>query len=119
MAPFPHKYAPVCRAGVRAVDLGGPKFETKHKNRCLPKKRFVNWGGQVFRLGGPGPPAPPFGANPAFLQFNPYYCKASQAALNEAATDHELCYYYYITMNELLNPETDERLCTDVCMIPV
>ena len=28
----------------------------------------------------------------------------------EAATDHELCYYYYITMQELVNPETDERL---------
>ena len=28
----------------------------------------------------------------------------------EAATDHELCYYYYITMEELVNPETDERL---------
>ena len=27
----------------------------------------------------------------------------------EAATDHELC-YYYITMEELVNPETDKRL---------
>ena len=26
----------------------------------------------------------------------------------EAATDHELCYYYYITMEELVNPETDK-----------
>ena len=24
----------------------------------------------------------------------------------EAATDHELCYYYYTTIDELLNPET-------------
>ena len=36
----------------------------------------------------------------------------------EAATNHELCYYYYITMDELLNPETDERLVLYVCMIP-
>ena len=28
----------------------------------------------------------------------------------EAATDHELCYYYCITKEELVNPETDERL---------
>ena len=28
----------------------------------------------------------------------------------EAATDHELCYYYFITMEELVNPETDKRL---------
>ena len=37
----------------------------------------------------------------------------------EAATDHELCYDYYITMDELLNPETDERLVLYVCGIPV
>ena len=29
------------------------------------------------------------------------------AALNtEAATDHELCYYYHITVDELLSPHT-------------
>ena len=28
----------------------------------------------------------------------------------EAATDQELCYYYYITMEEPENPETDKRL---------
>ena len=28
----------------------------------------------------------------------------------EAATDHQLCYYYYITMEELENSETDKRL---------
>ena len=36
----------------------------------------------------------------------------------EAATD-ELCYYYYIAMEELLNPEIDERLVLHVYMIPV
>ena len=39
----------------------------------------------------------------------------------EAATDHELCYYYYITMEELVNPETDNKACTiglyDSCVI--
>ena len=41
-----------------------------------------------------------------------------------AATDHELCYYFYITIDELLNPESDERLvpCTvslyDSCVTP-
>ena len=40
-----------------------------------------------------------------------------------AATDHELCYYYYryITIDKLLNPETDERLVLlrlyDSCVI--
>ena len=33
----------VCRAGARAADLGGPKFEIKHKSRCLQKKKLVNW----------------------------------------------------------------------------
>ena len=34
-----------CRAGGRAVDLGGPKFEIKHKSRCLQKSRpkRVDW----------------------------------------------------------------------------
>ena len=31
----------------------------------------------------------------------------------EAAADHELCYYYYITMEELVNPETDKKACTN------
>ena len=37
----------------------------------------------------------------------------------EAATEYELCHYCYITMNELLNPETDEKLVLCVCIIPV
>ena len=47
----------------RAVDLGGPsfnggrpKFEIKHKSRCLQKRKVVIWGGQACRLGRPGPP---------------------------------------------------------------
>ena len=32
----------------------------------------------------------------------------------EAATDHELCYCCYITMDEQLNAETDERVRTFV-----
>ena len=43
------------RAGARAVDLGGPnvyqegpKFEIKHKNRCLPKRKLVGWGSQAL-----------------------------------------------------------------------
>ena len=66
------------RAGARAVDLGGPsvitgggdssKFDkaaavfTKHKNRCLQKRKLVNWGGQACRLGGPGPSLAHLGA---------------------------------------------------------
>ena len=42
-------------AGARAVDLGGPKFEIKHKSRCLQKKKLVNWEGQTCRLGGQAP----------------------------------------------------------------
>ena len=45
------------RAGGGAVDLGGPsvfqggpKFEIKHKSRCLQKNQFLNW-----RLAPPGP----------------------------------------------------------------
>ena len=34
---------------------GGPKFETKHKNRCLQKKKLVNWRGQACQLEGPSP----------------------------------------------------------------
>ena len=33
----------------------------------------------------------------------------------EAATDHELYYHYYIIMDELLNPGTDEKLVLCVC----
>ena len=55
------------KTGARAVDLGGPsvyqggpKFEIKHKIRCLQKRKLVNWGGgQACRLGGPGPPGSP------------------------------------------------------------
>ena len=50
------------RAGIRAVDLGGPsvyqgepKFEVKHNSRCLQKSKLVDWGGQACQLGGPGP----------------------------------------------------------------
>ena len=46
------------RAGARAVDLGGPsvyqggpKFEIKHKSRCLQKSKLVNWGGQALGTG--------------------------------------------------------------------
>ena len=44
--------------GGRAVDLGGggarvyqggPKFEIKHKNRCLQQSKLVDWGGQACR----------------------------------------------------------------------
>ena len=42
------------RAGARAVDLegqsvdqGGPKFEIKHKSRCLPKSKLAEWGDQT------------------------------------------------------------------------
>ena len=55
------------RAGGRAVDLGGPsvyhvgpKFEIKHKSRCIQKSKLVNWGGQACRLGGQDPPGPPW-----------------------------------------------------------
>ena len=30
----------------------------------------------------------------------------------EAEADPELCYYYYITMEELVNLETDKKACT-------
>ena len=33
------------RAGGRAVDLGGPKFEIKYRSRCLQKSKLVDWGG--------------------------------------------------------------------------
>ena len=40
------------RAGGRAVDLGGPKFENKHKSCCRQKSKLVTWGGQACRLRG-------------------------------------------------------------------
>ena len=43
--------------GAKRLSEGGPKFEIKHKSRCLTclqKRKLVNWGGG--RLGGPGPP---------------------------------------------------------------
>ena len=43
-----------------------------------------------------------------------------QLHYTETATDHELSQYYYLTMDELLNPETDEGLTVlYVCMISV
>ena len=69
-------------------------------------------------MGGAWPNGFPINTLLSAILRNPFYCKASQG-LNEAATDHELCYYYYITMDELLNPETDERLVLYVCIIPV
>ena len=55
-----------CRAGARAVDLGGPsvyqggpKFEIKRKNRCLQKNKLVNWGGPSMTIGGQAPPGLP------------------------------------------------------------
>ena len=35
---------PLLKAGARAVDLGGPKFEIKHKSRCLQKSKLANKG---------------------------------------------------------------------------
>ena len=53
------------RAGGKAVDLrgpsvypGGPKFEIKHKNRCLQKLKLVDWGAKHVDWGG-GPLPPP------------------------------------------------------------
>ena len=50
------------RVGARAVDLGWPsvyqgrpKFEIKHKSRCLQKRKVVNWGSQACRLEGQAP----------------------------------------------------------------
>ena len=47
------------RAGARAVGLGEdkrlsgrPKFEIRHKSRCLQTRKLVNCGGQACRLGG-------------------------------------------------------------------
>ena len=48
------------------------------------------------------------------------YSYAAVLHYTEAATDHELChYYYYVTMNARLNAETNERLERNVCMISV
>ena len=49
------------RVGGRAVDLGGPKFEIKHRSRCLQKSKLIDWRGQACRLGEPAPPPPPLG----------------------------------------------------------
>ena len=50
------------RAGARAVDLrglsiyqGGPKFEIKHKSRCLQKSKLVNWGAEHVDWGAQAP----------------------------------------------------------------
>ena len=37
---------------------GGPKFEIKHKSRCLQKSKLVDCGNQACRWGA-GPPWPP------------------------------------------------------------
>ena len=51
------------RTGARAVDLGGPSIYQEggqslklSKSRCLQKRKFVNWDGQAYQLGGPCPP---------------------------------------------------------------
>ena len=45
----------------------------------------------------------------------------TQIVTRVTAMDHQLSYYYYIAMDELLNPETGERLVLVLClcMIPV
>ena len=50
--------------------------------------------------------------NTGAAQLADIICVSATSLLHytEAATDHELCCYYYITMEELVNPETDERL---------
>ena len=48
-----------------------------------------------------------------------HYTEARILHYTEAPMDRELCYYYYITMDELLNPDTDERIVLCVCTIPV
>ena len=55
----------IIRAGGRAVDLGrpsgyhgGPKFEIKHKSRCLQKSKLVDWGAKHVDWGA-GPLLPP------------------------------------------------------------
>ena len=49
------------RAGARAIDLGGPKFEIMHKSRCLQKSKLVNWGAKHVDWGArlPGTPLAP------------------------------------------------------------
>ena len=55
--------------GVKRVSGGRPKFEIKHKSRCLQKSKLVNWGGggvgQACQLG--GQPPPPLGAGPVAI----------------------------------------------------
>ena len=43
------------RAGGRAVDLVGPKFEIKHRSRCLQKSKLVDWRGASMSIGGARP----------------------------------------------------------------
>ena len=35
---------------------GGPKFEIKHKSRCLQKRKLVEWGAKHVDWGGQAPP---------------------------------------------------------------
>ena len=39
------------------------------------------------------------------------------AALCKSCNGLDLCYYYLITLDELLNPESDERLVSCVCIL--
>ena len=46
----------------------------------------------------------------------PYYsAEYSDSTRHIPTKDHDLCYYCYITMDELLNPEIDERLVLYEC----
>ena len=49
------------RAGGRAVDLGGPKFEIKYISRCLQTSKLFDWGASLSIGGGQAP----LGAGPA------------------------------------------------------
>ena len=60
-------WSPASRVGGRAVDLGGPKFEIKHKSRRLQKSKLVNWWAKHVNWGA-RPPCPPLGAGPACIK---------------------------------------------------
>ena len=45
--------------GTKRLSGGGPKFEIKHKSRCLQKIKLVNWRGASMSIGGPGSPLAP------------------------------------------------------------
>ena len=52
------------------------------------------------------------GSGPWVVRASKKSARAISSVLHyaEAATDHELYYYYYTTMDELLHPETNEKL---------